>query len=210
MLSALSAYRDLASCSRCGGVRSVSFGGFLDRMGDRPYRSLLAFHLRQHDPEQLREGLQAALAGLPGAVRPEAVSMAEAWRAQIAEVDLEGVSTADVARHIAAEARRRLEATGVAPGDDLYFDFFEAVTLTCALRLGDDPELRDRLGIAREGWLDRYRWNVVAAGALLLLLALARDPLWITVLWVGLGLSVLPPLARTVASRMEGTGEGHG
>lgn len=203
MLSTLAATSDLASCSRCGGVRSVSFRAFRERIRGRPYRQLMAFHLRRHDPEQLRTGRNAALTALPPQARVLARELSEEWSRALEDPSVWERDTAEVLDEIVDEARDGLEARGVPPADDLLFDLFETVTLDLALAAHAEPEVRETMGIGEKDFWSRYRWNVLAAAVLVYLVGVTDDPLWQLLLWAGLGAAALPPVARWVSRSFE-------
>lgn len=207
MLSAFSVTDDLASCTRCSGVRTVSFEAFRRLADDRPYRELLRFHLRRHDRERLSQGLQGSLAVLPPALRRLGGQLSERWEGQLRAGELEGVGCGEMIdrmKRAAAETDADDTGPGVPPGDDLLFDLFEAATLDLALEALDDPGLRESVGQEPGGAIYRHRWNLVAAALLSWGLTLTDDPIWIAALWVGMGLSLLPPAARLVAGRVDG------
>lgn len=207
MLSAFSVTDDLASCTRCSGVRTVSFDAFRSRVADRPYRELLRFHLRRHDRERLQRGLQGSLAVLPAGLRRLGRQLSNRWADRLRAGELDGVGCGEMIdrmERLVAKADAGGAGSGGRPGDDLLFDLFEAATLDLALEALDDPALRESVGRDRGGPIYRLRWNLVAGGLLAWGLTVTDDPVWVAALWVGLGLALLPPVARLVAGRVDG------
>lgn len=200
MLSAFAA-DDLASCTRCGGVRTLDYGAFRRRMADRPYLDVIRFHLRRHDRERLERGLQGSLAVLPPSLRRLGRELGVTWAGELRAGELEEVDCATMIGRLEEAAGRRGDRGR--PGDDELFDLFEVATLGLALEALDDPELRSAAGAEAGGLVYRYRWNLAAAAALGWGLTAVRDPVWTALLWAGLGLALLPPLARAVGRRAE-------
>lgn len=200
MLSAFSVTNDLASCTRCSGVRSVDFRGFRSRVAGRPFRFVLDFHLRRHDREMLERGRAGSLAVLPPAARRLGRETAEEWIREIREGDLAETDCGEVVDRL--EARAEEEAGGKL-ADDQLFDLFEVVTLSVALEALDEDELREAV-VGERDLLSRYGWNLAAALALGYLLTVVEGTLWTTLLWAAMGLTVLPPVARIVGRREEG------
>lgn len=201
MLSAFAATSDLASCTRCSGVRSVDFRSFRARVADRSYLDVLRFHLRRHDREHLERGLQGSLTVLPPELRRLGRDLSDRWAEQLRAGELEEVDCGAVIERLEDEAARRLD--GGRPADDQLFDLFEVATLGLALAALEDPDLRRSVGRRPEGPVYRHRWNLGAAFLLGWGLTMTGDPLWEALLWVGLGLALLPPAARLVAGRAE-------
>lgn len=201
MLSAFAATDDLASCTRCSGTRSVDFRGFRARVADRPYRDILRFHLRRHDRERIERGLRGSLAVLPPELRRLGRELSERWASELRAGELDGTDCGEVIGRLEAAAR---EAGEGEPGDDRLFDLFEVATLELALEALDDPDLRSAVGVEPEGIFWRHRWNLAAAAVLAWGAAAVRDPMWEALLWAGLGLALLPPVARLVAGRADG------
>lgn len=200
MLSAFSVTADLSTCTRCGGVRTVSLEEFRSRVRGRPFRFLLRYHLRHHDRERVRRGLEGALAVLPPPARRLARTTAEAWREELREGELAGADCAGLLDRLRAEARET-PATGAGNGDDRLFDLFEAATLSLVLELQEDEELREAVGGDPRPWTGRRGWTLAGA-ALLGGVALAvGGPVGRTAAWAAVGLAVLPPLARLVDGR---------
>ena len=201
MLSAFAATSDLASCTRCSGVRSVDFRSFRARVADRPYRDVLRFHLRRHDRDHLSRGLQGSLSVLPPEMRRLGGELSDRWAGELRAGELEGVDCGEMIGRLEAAARER--ADGERPGDDQLFDLFEVATLGLALEALDDPDLRSSVGRGPEGPVYRYRRNLAAAALLGWGLTATAHPLLQALLWAGLGLALLPPVARLVAGRAE-------
>lgn len=200
MLSAFSVTSDLASCTRCTGMRSVGLREFRDRVRGRPFRFLLRYHLRRHDEERLRRGLEGSLAMLSPAARQLALETGDEWAGEIRAGGLADTDCADVIDGLADRVRTTPETrAGVAA--DVLFDVFEVATLSVVLEAQEDEELRTAIGDG--GGSGRYGWNLAAAVVLGVLLATTEGPLWTPALWIGLGLAVLPPVAGLV-----GDGEG--
>lgn len=199
MLSAFSVTDDLSSCTRCGGIRSVSLDEFRRRIRGRPYRYLLRYHLHHHDRERIRRGLEGSLAMLSPAARRLALETAERWREGLVDGDLADADCAELVRRVRERARRGSETEEVT--DDRVFDLFEAATLSVVLDLLDAPELRRAVGGLARGFLWRHRWNLGAAVVLAYLATVVEPPLWRAAVWAGLGLAVLPPLARLARER---------
>lgn len=201
MLSAFSVTADLSTCTRCGGMRSVRLEEFRRRVRGRPYRFLLRYHLRHHDRERVRVARDGSLAVLPPDARRRALDTAEAWRRQLAGGGLAEADCADLVRRVQdAEDAGRTPA-GASGGDEQAFDVFEVVTLSLALDLRDDPELRDAVGGLGPGFLARHGWNLAAAAVLATAATVVDGTLWGTALWAGVGGAVLPPVARLVRRR---------
>lgn len=209
MLSALSVGSDLRGCSRCSGVRSVSLGEFRERVGGRPYRELLGFHVRTHSPRELEAGRNASLALLPGGARRAALGMAEELlQGDGPDGGLRDADCVEVLDRVAERTGPHLGERGRGPRDDRLFDSFEVVTLSLALAAAEEPEVRERLGIPSGGFLRRW-WPVAAAAALAAASLVAADgALAEALLWAAAGILVLPPLARGLAGRLEDDGEG--
>lgn len=201
MLSAFAATSDLASCTRCSGVRSVDFRSFRARVADRPYRDVLRFHLRRHDREHLTRGLQGSLAVLPPELRRLGRELSNRWAEDLRAGELEGVDCGEMIGRLEAAARGGGGEGG--PADDQLFDLFEVATLGLAIEALDDPALRSSVGRQPEGPIYRHRWNLAAAAVLGWGVTVVRHPVWEAVLWVGLGLALLPPVARLVAGRAD-------
>lgn len=198
MLSAFSVTADLSTCTRCGGMRSVGLDDFRRRVRGRPYRFLLRYHLRHHDPERVRRGLEGSQAVLSPAGRRVALETAEAWRERLRQG---GLADADCAA-LVDEARERARSTEDArAGDGEAFDVFEVATLSLVADLRDDPELRRSVGGLGRGFLARWGWNLVAAAALVWLAATVDGTVWRAAAWAGAGAAVLPPVARVVSDR---------
>lgn len=201
MLNAFAVTSELSDCTRCGGMRSVGTEEFARRVRGRPYRSLLRYHLRHHDLERVRQALEGSLAVLAPRSRRLALETAEAWRRELADGELGAEDCADLLERL----RRRAEASPGAREDarsDGLMDLFEVATLSLVLELRADPGLRRAVGGLAPGFLDRHRWNLAAAAGLLLLAVSVDGPLWQAAVWAGLGLAVLPPLARLVGGRI--------
>jgi hypothetical protein len=198
MLSAFSVTADLSTCTRCGGMRSVGLDDFRRRVRGRPYRFLLRYHLRHHDRERVRRGLEGSQAMLSPAGRRAALDTAEAWRERLGEG---GLADADCAA-LVDEARERAHSAEDGPvGDDEAFDVFEVATLSLVADLRDDPELRRSVGGLDRGLLARWGWNLVAAAALVWLATAVDGTVWKAAAWAGAGAAVLPPVARAVSDR---------
>ena len=202
MLSAFAATDDLASCTRCSGTRSVDFRGFRARVSGRPYREILRFHLRRHDRERLQRGREGSMAVLPPELRRLGTDLSERWADDLRAGGLEETDCDEIIGRLEEAARTASDGD---PGDDRLFDLFEVATLGVALEALDDPDLRAAVGPAHEGLLWRHRWNLAAAAVLTWGITVVRDPVWEALLWAGLGLALLPPTARLVAGRGEGT-----
>lgn len=202
MLSAFAATADLASCTRCSGVRTVDFAAFRRRVADRAYRDVLRFHLRRHDREHLARGLEGSLTVLPPELRRLGRELGEAWADELRAGELAEVDCGAVIGRIEDAAAGRTD--GGVPDDDLLFDLFEVATLGLALEALDDPELRAAVGGTAGGPIYRHRWNLAAAALLAWGLTATEDPVWTAALWAGLGLALLPPVARAVAGRTGG------
>lgn len=205
MLSAFSVTSDFASCTRCGGMRSVSPAEFRRRMSGRPFRFLLRYHLRHHDGERLRQGLEGSLAVLPPALRRLALETGERWREETAAGALASADCASLLDRI-GEAARRAEEVSSPPGGDQVLDLFEVATLTVVLAAREDEALREEIGDTGPGLVSRYGWNLAAAAVLGWLATVVEGPVWTAVVWAGLGLALLPPVARLVAGAGEVSG----
>lgn len=198
MLSAFSVTADLSTCTRCGGMRSVGLHDFRQRVRGRPFRFLLRYHLRHHDRDRVRRGLEGSQAVLSSAVRRGALDAAESWSERLRRGELADADCAD----LVDEARDRTrEAAAGAAGDDQAFDVFEVATLSLVLELLDDPELRRSVGGLGRGFLARWGWNLVAAAAFVWLATAVDGAAWTAAAWAGAGASVLPPVARAVGDR---------
>jgi hypothetical protein len=198
MLSAFSVTSDLASCTRCTGMRSVSLSEFRRRVSGRPFRFLLRYHLRRHDEERLRQGLEGSLAVLPPALRSLALETGERWREETAAGALAPADCASLLDRV-EEAARSAEGVSAPLGGDQTLDVFEVATLTVVLAAREDEGLREEIGETAPGLVSRYGWNLVAAAALGWGATVVEDPVWTAVVWAGLGLALLPPVARLVA-----------
>jgi len=204
MLSAFSVTSDLASCTRCTGMRTVSLEEFRQRVRGRPFRFLLRYHLRRHDEERLRRGLQGSLALLPGPARRLAREVGEEWAAGVRDGELADADCAELIDGLGDRVRSEPETSASAAADSL-FDIFEVATLSVALEAREDEDLRAAIGDADAARARRRGWHLAAAVVLGVLLATTGGPVLTPVLWLGLGLAVLPPLADLVRAR-DGTG----
>lgn len=203
MLSPLSLSSDLSACTRCSGVRSVSLRDFRDAMADRRYRDLLEFHVRSHGEDQLEQALADVLAGLPGEAREAAGRLAERWDGRMRETSLWEETGDTAVDRICSEAAELLRDRGTEPADDLLFDLFEVVTLRFALGAVRNREIRQLMGVRREGFVGRNKWWLLSAACLTVAASLVTDATWSLLLWAGAAGSLLPPAAR-VASRAGG------
>lgn len=200
MLSAFSVTADLSTCTRCGGMRSVSLDGFRRRVRGRPFRFLLRYHLRHHDPDRVRRGLEGSQAVLSPAGRRLALETADAWRERLAEGELADADCAELVD--AVRERIRAARDGARPvGGDEAFDVFEVATLSLVGDLRDDPDLRRSVGGLGRGFFARWGWNLAAAAALVWLAAVVDGTIWRAAAWAGVGAAVLPPVARMVGDR---------
>lgn len=197
MLSAFSVTADLSTCTRCGGMRSVGLDDFRRRVRGRPYRFLLRYHLRRHDRDRVRRGLEGSQAVLSPSGRRVALDVADAWRERLGDGELADADCAD----LVDEARERARSAAGAAGDGEAFDVFEVATLTLVLELGDDPELRRSVGGLGPGFVARWGRSLVAAAALAWLATAVDGTVWTAAAWAGAGASVLPPVARAVGER---------
>lgn len=202
MLSAFSVTSDLASCTRCGGMRSVSPAEFRRLVEGRPFRFLLRYHLRHHDEERLRKGLEGSLAVLPPALRRLALEIGERWTEETASGELAAVDCASLLDRAADAARRSSDVSGPLGGDRL-LDVFEVATLSVVLTARGDEALRAEIGDPSPGLVSRYGWNLAAAAVLAWLASVVDSPVWLAAVWAGLGLALLPPVARLVSESGE-------
>lgn len=200
MLSPLSLSSDLSSCTRCAGVRSVSLGDFREAMADRRYRDLLEFHVRSHGEGQLEQALAEVLAGLPGEARAAAERLAERWDGRMRETSLWEETGDRAVDRICSEAADLLREAGAEPADDLLFDLFEVVTLRFALGAARSREIRQLMGIRREGFVGRNKWWLLGAACLTVAASLVTDGTWSLLLWAGAAGSLLPPAARIAST----------
>lgn len=202
MLSSLSLPADLQGCSRCGGVRTVGLREFRDRIRGRPYRTLLSFHLRAHDREQMVAALGASLASLPDDLRSLAEEIPRRWGEEQVEPRIWETDAAEVLERVAREAASH-RGEEDPPRADALFDLFEAVTLRLALLASEDSALRSAMELRESTFVRRHGWRVVAVGALGYGVLTLHRPLWDFLLWTGMGLVLLPPVARAVAASLE-------
>lgn len=200
MLSAFSVTADLSTCTRCGGMRTVGLDDFRRRVEGRPYRFLLRYHLRHHDRDRVRRGLEGSRTVLSPGGRRVALDTAEAWMERLRAGELAGADCADLVDEARGRVRGAEASTGPA-GDDVAFDVFEVATLSLVLDLRDDPELRRSVGGLGPGFVARWGWNLVAAVALAWLATAVDGTIWRAAAWAGAGAAVLPPVARAVSDR---------